>query len=242
MTNLMVAPDNEKIGRQDLRELPTPEPTRTHYPVPHAEVVETLVETLAFRHLTVVEDEYAVSRDGMKLFGMLDLEVEEDGVRFSIGIRNSHDKSMSLALTVGYRVMVCENMAFWGDFTPVSRKHTKNLDVEEVISVGVDRMQRNFEPLKRDIQAWKGFELPDVRAKEVIYDAFVLRRLDAPRRLAPDVHEAYFEPEHEEFEPRTFWSLSNAFSTALKQLKPMRQYTATTDLSRFLRGYNGQGS
>jgi hypothetical protein len=36
----------------------------------------------------------------------------------ALGIRNAHDKSMRLAMTVGYRVLVCDNMAFSGDFTP----------------------------------------------------------------------------------------------------------------------------
>ena len=114
MTDLMVLPGNAKLGRQDLRELPVPEATTTHRPIPHADIVAALIETLGFRHLEVLEDEYAVSADGMRMFGMLDLKTEAQGVRFSIGIRNSHDKSFSLAVTVGYRVMVCENMAFWG--------------------------------------------------------------------------------------------------------------------------------
>jgi hypothetical protein len=54
----------------------------------------------------------------MKMFGVLDLETEMHGCRFAIGLRNSHDKSMRLGLTVGYRVFVCSNMAFSGDFTP----------------------------------------------------------------------------------------------------------------------------
>jgi len=67
-----------------------------------------------------MREEYAVSGDGMKLFGVLDLETTFDGCRFAIGVRNSNDKSMRLALTVGYRVFVCDNMAFHGDFTPVT--------------------------------------------------------------------------------------------------------------------------
>jgi hypothetical protein len=43
---------NSKIGRQDLLTLPTPEGTDTHKPVPHAKVVEAVVETLGFRHLS----------------------------------------------------------------------------------------------------------------------------------------------------------------------------------------------
>ena len=73
----------------------------------------------------------------------LDLETEMEGCRFSIGLRNSHDKSMRLAMTCGYRVFVCSNMAFAGDFTPVLAKHSKCFWLIDCISVGVDRMQRN---------------------------------------------------------------------------------------------------
>ena len=55
-------------------------------------------------------DEYAVSPDGMKMFGVLDLETEMRGCRLAIGLRNSHDKSMRLALTAGYR---CSFAAIW---------------------------------------------------------------------------------------------------------------------------------
>src|SRR5262245_57756137 len=103
-----------KITRTELAEIPTPDATATHQPVPHLKIVETLIETLSFRHLAVVRDEYAVSKDGMKMFGVMDLEIEHSGVRFSIGMRNSNDKSMRLGLTVGYRVLVCDNMAFMG--------------------------------------------------------------------------------------------------------------------------------
>jgi hypothetical protein len=84
--------------------------------------VQALVETVGFRHIGVVHDEYAVSPDGMKMFGVLDLATEMEGCRFSIGLRNSHDKSMRLAMTCGYRVFVCSNMAFSGEFTPMLAK------------------------------------------------------------------------------------------------------------------------
>ena len=43
----------------------------------------------------------------------------------------------------------------------------------DIISVGVDRMQRNFEPMRKQVEAWKGSCLPDESAKLVIYKAFV---------------------------------------------------------------------
>jgi hypothetical protein len=117
-TGTLIGYGGRTIGREELALVPTPVATETHRPVPHHEIVQALVETLGFRHIGVVHDEYAVSPDGMKAFGVLDLETEMAGCRFSIGLRNSHDKSMRLAMTCGYRVFVCSNMAFAGDFTP----------------------------------------------------------------------------------------------------------------------------
>jgi hypothetical protein len=92
-----------KVSREELKTIPVPESTRTFKPIPHVEIVDALVEALRFRYIGVVRDEYAVSPDGMRMFGVLDLETAFDGARFAIGIRNSNDKSLRLALTCGYR-------------------------------------------------------------------------------------------------------------------------------------------
>jgi hypothetical protein len=224
----------EYIGRQDLLAIPTPEPTATHLPIPHATFVETLIETLGFRNLEVVADQYAVTPDGMRMFGVLMLNLDRDGVRVSIGIRNAHDKSMSLGITTGYRVFVCDNMAFHGGFETLTRKHSKNVVLPDLLAIAVDRMQRHFDPMLRRVDAWKGYELPDAAAKLVIYRAFIERQVDLPKHLAEDVHRHYFEPQYDEFKPRTAWSLSNAFTSTLKKLDPVPQLRATAALAAFL--------
>jgi len=40
-----------------------------------------------------------------------------------------------------------------GVFTRVLAKHSKSLSRIDCISVGVDRMQRNFEPMRRQVEA-----------------------------------------------------------------------------------------
>ncbi|HEV2617548.1 MAG TPA: hypothetical protein VGU63_13165 [Candidatus Acidoferrales bacterium] len=225
---------SSKITRDELKLIPTPEASATHQPIPHNQIVEALFEGLSFRHISAMREEYAVSNDGMKMFGVLDLETTFDGCRFSVGIRNSNDKSMRLALTVGYRVFVCDNMAFHGDFTPVLAKHTKHLSLVDVLSIGIDRIQRNFEPMKKQVQAWKVTRIPDEAAKIVIYRAFVQGELDVPKHLARRVHDFYFNPQVEEFAPRTTWSLSNAFTSAFKELDPIPQFKATAKLASFL--------
>jgi hypothetical protein len=59
-----------------------------------------------------------------------------------------------------------------GVFTPVLAKHSKSFSLIDCISVGVDRMHRNFEPVRKQVEAWQRSELTDVTAK-VIYEAFV---------------------------------------------------------------------
>jgi hypothetical protein len=130
-TSTLIGYGGRTIGREELALVPTPAATETHRPIPHHEIVQALVETLGFRHIGIVHDEYAVSPDGMKVFGVLDLATEMEGCRFSIGLRNSHDKSMRLAMTCGYRVFVCSNMAFAGDLTPVLAKHPRLKAVED---------------------------------------------------------------------------------------------------------------
>jgi hypothetical protein len=111
------------MGRQNLLGLPTPEPTHTHKPIAHAALVG-VIEAVGYRSLQVFEDQYAVSPDGMRMFGVLALNIEENGVRVSIGVRNSHEKSCSAGITIGYGVFICDNLAFHGDFQTLTRKHT----------------------------------------------------------------------------------------------------------------------
>ena len=233
-TSTLIGYQGRTIPRETLALVPTPPATPTHRPIPHHEVVQALIETLGFRHIGVVQDEYAVSPDGMKMFGVLDLETEIQGCRFAIGIRNSHDKTMRLAMTCGYRVVVCWNMAFSGDFQPVLAKHSKGFSLVDAISVGVDRMQRNFEPMRKQVEAWQKSELTDVTARIIIYQAFIEGELDVPKHLARQVHDFYFEPRYDEFRPRSMWSLSNAFTSAFKELDPIPQFKATAKLGGFL--------
>jgi len=71
-TSTLIGYQGRTIPRETLALVPTPLPTETHRPIPHHEVVKALIETLGFRHIGVVQDEYAVSPDGMKMFGVLE--------------------------------------------------------------------------------------------------------------------------------------------------------------------------
>src|SRR6266849_4212327 len=115
-------------------------------------------------------------------------------------------------------------MAFTGDFQPLLAKHSKSFSLVDAISVAVDRMQRNFEPMRKQVETWRQTELSNVTAKMIIYQAFIEGDLDVPKHMARRVHDQYFEPSHEDFKLRTLWSLSNAFTSAFKELDPIPQF------------------
>jgi hypothetical protein len=158
--------------------------------------------------------EFAVTEDGNKMFGLMELDQTFTGARFALGLRNSHDKTMRLALTVGYRVFVCDNMSFHGDFTPVLAKHSKHFNLDRALSSGIDDMQRNFQPMVQAVELWRGAQLTDAQAKLIIYEAFVEGALEIPRHLDRRVHD---------------------LTSALKELEPVPQYKATGKLAGFLK-------
>jgi hypothetical protein len=88
--------------------------------------------------------------------------------------------------------------------------------------------------MRKQVETWQRSELTDVTAKVVIYEAFIEGGLEVPKHLARSVHDLYFEPKYEEFRPRTIWSLSNAFTSAFKELVPIPQFKATAKLGEFL--------
>jgi hypothetical protein len=80
-------------------------------------------------------------------------------------------------------------LAFSSQFTPVLVKHSKSFSLVDAISIGVDRMQRNFEPMRNQLDFWRQSELADVT---IIYYAFIQSELEVPRHLAHRVDDLYF--------------------------------------------------
>ena len=152
-TSTLIGYSGRTIGREELTLVPTPPATETHRPIPHHEIVQALIETLGFRHIGVVHDEYAVSPDGMKMFGVLDLATEMEGCRFSIGVaelpRQEHAPGDDLWVS-GVRLL--EYGVFRGLYAGLA-KHSKSFSLIDCISVGVDRMQRNFEPMRKQVES-----------------------------------------------------------------------------------------
>ena len=56
-----------------------------------------------------------------------------------------------------------------GVYTPVVAKHSKHFLLEASLAIGVDRMQRNFGPLKQQVKEWRALHSSTAAASLVIY-------------------------------------------------------------------------
>lgn len=223
-TNLVAHKGAVKVDRAFLDTIETPPATDTFRPIPHSVLVNAIEESLNFRHISIERCEFAISQDGMKLFGLLEVNQVYEGVQFAIGLRTSNDKSMSLGMTAGYRVFVCDNMALNGDFFPLKAKHTKNLDMVESVATGIDRIQRNWKPLREQIDFKRNTIVQPDQARLLIYNAFTRHKL--PVSLFKSVATAY-----ENGDEDTLWEIEQCFTDAFKKLNPLSQYQAAAKLA-----------
>jgi hypothetical protein len=65
--------DTDLVTREQLALVETPESTRSFKPVPHIELIETLQHVLKLNDITIRKEQFALRRDGLTLFGVLQL-------------------------------------------------------------------------------------------------------------------------------------------------------------------------
>lgn len=215
----------------------TPPPQGRWYPVAHARVAETVKATLREAGYAVKKEQYGVMRDGSRFFGTLDLATPlTEGVSLAVGVRNSVDKSFPLGFAAGSRVFVCDNLAFRSELL-VRRKHTLHGERDFVRNIaGAVGGLRSFKEAEAErIRRFATTELTADQADALILRAYE-RGIVGAHQLAGVIHH-WRNPSHEEFRPRTVWSLLNAFTAAMKRRaveQPHAHAVATMQLNGLL--------
>lgn len=206
----------KSVTLEELATYRAPPPDGRWFPVAHARVAETVKATLREAGYEVRKERYGVMRDGSRFFGTLDLATPlAEGVSLAVGVRNSVDKSFPLGFAAGSRVFVCDNLAFRSELL-VRRKHTRHGERDFVrnIAAAVGGLQSFREAEADRIRRFAATELTADQADALILRAYE-RGIVGARQLAGVVH-AWRNPTHDDFRPRTVWSLFNAFTTAMK--------------------------
>jgi hypothetical protein len=212
----------------DLASVPVPEETDSYVSVPYLRFVEEVELHVPRFGLTITEERFALAKDGRQLFGVLTCTNGhgQGDYALAIGLRSSYDRSLAVGLVAGTRVFCCDNLAFSGEAS-MHRKHTAHVfrDLPDLIYRMLSKVSAIRERQDAEIAAWKQRELRPADAHHLMVEAIRARALPASR--LPKVLEAWENPSHSEFEPRTAWSLYNAFTEHAKSRSPGAQFEDT---------------
>lgn len=227
-SNLVLHKGARVVERAELVTIEAPPATATWFPIKHAAVLETVEGQLADAGFAVVKSRLALSRDDSRFFGTLDLSTPvAEGVHLCVGVRNSIDKSFPIGFCCGERVFICDNLAF-GASTVIAKKHTRFGSDRFVEHLGrtIVTLGEYREVAAQRIGRMREAELSDDRANSLILQAF--ERGIVNTRLLPKVIGEYRQPRRPDFEPRTAWSLLNAFTEVLKDRETAPSYSTLT--------------
>jgi len=222
--------------KADLAAVPVPDPTDSYHPVPFTRFVEEAELHVPRFGLTIQSQQFALAREGNQMFGVLTCTNGHNAGDYAlaIGLRNSYDRSLSVGLVAGTRVFCCDNLAFSGEVT-MARRHTANVfrDLPDLIY----RMLSLVTVLKartdQEIDMMKALPMAPERAHHVM--VLAVRSGITPASRLPKILEAWYEPKHQSFEPRTAWSLFNAFTEVLKAGPPRQQMEGSLRLTSLFR-------
>lgn len=227
MANLMGTSDvytNPEI----LDHVKTPRASGRHFPVPHSLVRQHAADVLTASKYDIVEEEVMLAKENQRAFGIFVVKpplwgygdnggtaVNHSDLSMVLGWRNSHDKSFSAGLVLGSRVMVCDNLAFYGEYQ-FRRKHTRNIrrDLGSKVYQAFIQATQGWQEQTACYQRYKQTELTRELGDHIIMEAASADVIPASKALK--VRKEWREPRHPEFKEPTAWTLFNAFTETLK--------------------------
>ena len=218
LLNLCLHCGGHEAAWEDVQKVPVPEATQSWTPIGHHELVESVVATLGGTGLHVTQSVHALWSEGNRYFGSFQLENgggDHPDYALVVGLRNSHDKTFPAGLACGSGVFVCDNLAFSGEIR-LSRKHTARIreDLPRLITACVGRLGSMKLDQEKRIEAYKAKPVNNLEAHDLVVRAVDAGALSVTK--LPAVLQEWRKPRHQEFEPRTAWSLFNGFTQTMK--------------------------
>jgi hypothetical protein len=207
----------------ELRGLPTPEPTKTHRPIPHFDVARVLLEEGNRSPLRV--DCERLELRGSVLGDRMDCSLvwRVPGRTWCPGVVVSHanNKRRSLRVNIGLLVEICENglVVPRGEQVGFRRRHVPGNAWDQLIREYVGSMDTTILGLEKMMSTLRGIHVPDG-----------LRRIRGwqdegwlPKRAADRTFSSWIIRRTGNFPDADAWCLYNHLNESIKRYTPRRQ-------------------
>jgi hypothetical protein len=234
MSNLMLHSGGWLTDMEGLKAVPIPDATDTYTPVPHYDSVTTVVNYANAAGYTINKISLGLNKNGNHMFGVLDIDKGDDDMGWTMGIRNSYDKSLCFGLVGGARTFVCDNLCFSGDVI-YTHKHTKGVSIEaglDKVFNNVDDNMANFFELLVDT---KYARIDKARASELTID--MVKSGAIPSYDVVKVMDEFINPTMPEFNQYAdvLYGWVSAVTYVSKKYSPMKQMDTYSKLATLIK-------
>jgi hypothetical protein len=210
------------VTLDEMEAIPAPQGTDTWRPVPHRRVVDAIHAVALAKGLSIAKEEYSITGDDARMFGVLKLEAGNGEWSRCVGIRNGNDKTLAFGVAIGVQVLVCDNRCFSGERV-FHRRHTSNFEVEGVVQSAFEGMDVRFDTFENRLNTLKGERISHDDA--VLLIVKVAEEGGVPGSHVMSILQEFTNPRHSEFSEPTKWNLLNAFTEISKRYRQGRYRT-----------------
>lgn len=215
---ILDVPGSHAASLQEIYSVPVPAATDTYRPVSNYEIVNYLFERAkSLLGMTVTRSSWGLSRKGQQMFGHITMDGGRDDNGLCVGLRNSYDKSLSLAIALGLEVFVCSNLCFSSDNFSVHKRHTQNVfrSLEKLIDDALLSSVDNYSQMNVEFEAMKSIGVAPERGAEMLGLMLFHGAIKPQQASAAMAH--WKKPLHEEFSHGNFYAFYNSVTEGLKR-------------------------
>lgn len=191
MPNLLLHCGAAPVTFEEVCAVEPPPITETYRTVPHGDLIRLVTDEVQTRFgLTDPEMKFGLGNKGARLFGVMTYDVGTaaskgvdvsafvnggdtkalDQYGYSIALRNSYDKSMSIGIAGGTSYFLCDNLAIHGSGFTIKANHSANCwdNLVPQALVKIRDSVGQFVHTVRFLERMRGFDLSDDEAYRTI--------------------------------------------------------------------------
>ena len=223
--------DDVLVNRNQIALMSTPEPMgRFHSPYPFAQYIDDVDLALKNTGLRIVDEEYAVTKDHNRMFGLMEIApLEGDLIQskdwtITVGLRGSHDQRIPRGMVLGTSVLVCSNLCFHGNIANFATKQTINIAARlpELIREAVTHIPQMAEKQETVFNRYKVAQFQPNYGDQMLVELYRQGAFASPQLTTAidEWHAPSYERHTEHDRDDGKWSAWRLFNACTEALKP----------------------
>ena len=216
------------INLSDLKNIPVPAQTDSYTPVPQQDLWDTVCNTFQAGGYMLSNEQHTVHRKRPVFVSRIDvaadwLPTDGGGMKWTIAVMNSYDKSKSARIIFGGTVFVCSNGLIVADHV-LRTKHTTHVwdRLPNLILNAYDQFEGEC---RKYIAHQETLKVKTTTTKDLAdFTMTIARKGILPKAKALDFYEESVKPSFDYQTPNLcLWNLQAAYTHLAKEMNPVER-------------------